>query len=33
MLGGALDDGILALLREPETHLKILIEPDGGYGL
>ena len=30
-LGHAL--GILALMREPETHLKILTGPDGGYGL
>ena len=26
----ALDDGLLALMREPEVHLKILIHPDGG---
>ena len=26
----ALDDGLLALMREPEAHLKILIQPDGG---
>ena len=29
-LGRALDDGLLALMREPEAHLKILIQPDGG---
>ena len=28
-LGRALDDGLLALMREPEAHLKILIEPGG----
>ncbi len=26
-LGRAVDDGLLALMREPEAHLKILIEP------
>jgi threonine dehydrogenase-like Zn-dependent dehydrogenase len=25
----ALDDGLLALMREPEAHLKILIQPGG----
>ena len=29
-LGRALDDGLLALMREPEAHLKILIQPTGG---
>jgi threonine dehydrogenase-like Zn-dependent dehydrogenase len=29
-LNRALDDGILALLREPQEHLKILISPNGG---
>jgi (R,R)-butanediol dehydrogenase/meso-butanediol dehydrogenase/diacetyl reductase len=26
-LGRALEDGLLALMREPEAHLKILIQP------
>ena len=29
-LDRALDDGILALMREPQEHLKILISPNGG---
>lgn len=29
-LSRALDDGILALMREPQSHLKILISPNGG---
>ena len=29
-LDRALDDGILALLNEPQQHLKILISPNGG---
>jgi threonine dehydrogenase-like Zn-dependent dehydrogenase len=28
-LDSALDDGILALMREPQEHLKILISPNG----
>jgi (R,R)-butanediol dehydrogenase/meso-butanediol dehydrogenase/diacetyl reductase len=30
-LSRALDDGLLALMREPEAHLKILIEPNRGW--
>ena len=26
----ALDNGLLALMREPEAHLKVVIEPNGG---
>lgn len=29
-LNRALDDGLLALMRAPESHLKIVIQPNGG---
>jgi (R,R)-butanediol dehydrogenase / meso-butanediol dehydrogenase / diacetyl reductase len=29
-LSRALDDGLLALMRAPESHLKIVIQPNGG---